>query len=190
MTGATWCSIFCQLWSAFYVSETRVQSLPNYHIACKWLWHSGTMALSEWLGGSPLGQRWAGIMKSRWFPVYCLGKRTGNWRRTSHREQNMAPRGPLPYSQKNGGKKPKNVAGETGAGRRHGAIHFISRKRKPTAFYILKTGNFYQITPRNGASCSNLLNSNIGIFFPISPQGKIFSPQTKNKHIFTHNTNS
>lgn len=118
-------------------------------------------------------------MKSRWFPVYCLGKRTGNWRRTSHREQNMAPRGPLPYSQKNGGKKPKNVAGETGAGRRHGAIHFISRKRKPTAFYILKTGNFYQITPRNGASCSNLLNSNIGIFFPISPQGKIFSPKPK-----------
>lgn len=84
-----------------------------------------------------------------------------------------------PYSQKNGGKKPKNVAGETGAGRRHGAIHFISRKRKPTAFYILKTRNLYQITPWNGASCSNLLNSNIGIFFPISPQGKIVYPKPK-----------
>lgn len=36
-----------------YVSETKVQSLPNYHIAQKWLWHSGAMALPEWWGGRP-----------------------------------------------------------------------------------------------------------------------------------------
>lgn len=127
MTGTTWCSISRRLQSTFYVSGTTVQSLSNYHIAQKWLWHSGTMALSEWLGGSSLGQRWAGIMKSRWFPVYRLGERTEN-RKTSYKgTEHSTPGSPDPGVRKTG-KKPKTVAGEIGAGRRHGAIHFISRE--------------------------------------------------------------
>lgn len=151
MTGATWCSISHWLQNTFDVSGTTVQSLSNYHVAQKWLWHSSTMALPEWWGGRP----WVKDEQRLWKTDGSLGTAWEKGKKL-HQEKQLQkntmqhPGTPNPIVKKCI-KKAQECGlriGGIGAQRRHEVIHSVSRdSNQPNTFYVLKTGSLCLITP-------------------------------------------
>ena len=95
--------------------------------------------------------------------------------KTDTEKWNTAPRDPLTLESEKQ-KKAQECGWRIGAGLSGGTwTHPLCFQRdfnQPNTFYVLKTGSLYQITPPNGASCTNLLNPNIKGFFSTLPQVK------------------
>lgn len=79
--------------TCFMFLELQCNHCLTIHIAQKWLWHSGTMALSEWLGGRPRVKDAQG-----WWETDASLHTTWRGQRLDWgnqlREQNMASSGP------------------------------------------------------------------------------------------------